>query len=97
MYKRLAAADATFRLSVLTKARAKSASAVSGPVRAVVFERGVAEYPSLLEAGLETFWAGRKPAGVLLNGIDLVHSAGWTDGAAVVCMPGGTIFRSFAN
>lgn len=78
MYKRLAAADATFRWSVLTKARGKSGLAVSGPVRVVAFERGVAEYPSLLEAGVESFWATRQLASGLLNGIDLVHSAGWT-------------------
>ena len=78
MYKRLAATDTTFRWSVLTKSREVSGSAIAGPLRVVAFERGMAEYPSVLEAGEEFFWAGRKLAAGLLNEIDLVHSAGWS-------------------
>lgn len=78
MYRRLAATDATFRWSVLTKSREVSGSAVSGPLRVVAFERGLSEYPSMFEAAVESFWVGRKLAAGLLDGIDLVHAAGWT-------------------
>lgn len=77
-YQRLAAVDTTFSWSVLMKTREAMYRPPSGPRRIVAFNRGMEEFPSLLEACAEAFWATRQLAGDLLDDVDLVHSAGWT-------------------
>jgi glycosyltransferase involved in cell wall biosynthesis len=44
----------------------------------VAFHRGDEEYPSALEAASELAWTTRQLSAGLLDGVDVVHAAGWS-------------------
>lgn len=78
MYRRLAAVHPLFSWSVLTKWRGRDFARPQGPREITAFSRGESEYPSTWEAAAETVWMARNLSAGLLDGVDIVHAAGWT-------------------
>ena len=78
MYQRLAKADPTLSWSVVTKRRDQSAGSIDGPKRFLAFSRDREEFSSWRNALLELVWTVRQLRSGLLDGVDLVHSAGWS-------------------
>jgi glycosyltransferase involved in cell wall biosynthesis len=78
LYCRLAKQDATFSWSVLTKSRSRSAAQIAGPSHISIFVRGESEFPSKWEAVQEIAWAVKQLRSGLLDGVDLLHVAGWS-------------------